>query len=69
MQQQLSTLNQQQEADNKLIEQKQQVLKELQQQQTALLEDKSPNELRADIDYMTRLLITVNNTPWTPATG
>ncbi|WP_350558238.1 AAA family ATPase [Psychrobacter sp. CAL346-MNA-CIBAN-0220] len=55
LQKELSTLNQQQETDDKFIGEKQQALKELQQQQAALLQDKSPNGLRAHIDYIDAL--------------
>ncbi|TXD97763.1 exonuclease SbcD [Psychrobacter frigidicola] len=56
LQKQLSTLNQQQEADDKIIGEKQHAFKELQYQQSVLLQDKSLNGLRAHIDYIDALM-------------
>ncbi|ALF58933.1 AAA family ATPase [Psychrobacter urativorans] len=55
LQQQRATLIEQQAAANQFIEQKKQALDALQQQQAALLQDKSPNELRAHIDDINAL--------------
>lgn len=56
LQQQRATLIEQQAAANQFIEQKKQALDALQQQQAVLLQDKSPNELRAHIDDINALI-------------
>ena len=56
LQQQRATLNAQQVAANQFIEQKKQSIDESQQQQAALLQDKSPNELHAHIDDINALI-------------